>query len=82
LNHIPDVHARKIVATEVSSRNKIIPTGGNDKEIAMSELTLQAIVTVEERLRGWLAVIAKKKSAFRQILGSGELVKLFEFCQE
>src|SRR5437899_2797535 len=41
-----------------------------------------AIVTVEERMRGWLAVIAKEKSALRQVVGYRELAVLFEFYQE
>jgi tRNA(fMet)-specific endonuclease VapC len=41
-----------------------------------------AIVTVEERMRGWLAVIAKQKAALRQVPGYRELSKLFEFYQE
>jgi tRNA(fMet)-specific endonuclease VapC len=41
-----------------------------------------AIVTVEERMRGWLAVIAKEKSAARQVVGYRELAQLFEFYQE
>ena len=41
-----------------------------------------AIVTVEERMRGWLAVIAKERSALRQVAGYRELVRLFEFYQE
>jgi tRNA(fMet)-specific endonuclease VapC len=41
-----------------------------------------AIVTVEERMRGWLAVIAKEKSTRRQVVGYRELALLFEFYQE
>ncbi len=41
-----------------------------------------AIVTVEERMRGWLATIAKEKTTLRQVAGYRELVKLFEFYQE
>jgi tRNA(fMet)-specific endonuclease VapC len=41
-----------------------------------------AIVTVEERMRGWLAVIAKEKAALRQLAGYQELAQLFEFYQE
>lgn len=41
-----------------------------------------AIVTIEERMRGWLAVIAKEKQAIRQVLGYRELAGLFEFYQE
>jgi tRNA(fMet)-specific endonuclease VapC len=47
-----------------------------------SEVVGVAIVTVEERMRGWLAVIAKEKSALRQVAGYRELVRLFEFYQE
>jgi hypothetical protein len=35
-----------------------------------------AIVTVEERMRGWLAVIAKERSALRQVVGYRELEQL------
>jgi tRNA(fMet)-specific endonuclease VapC len=41
-----------------------------------------AIVTIEERMRGWLAVIAKEKQATRQVVGYRELAQLFEFYQE
>ena len=41
-----------------------------------------AIVTVEERMRGWLSVIAKEKTALRQVAGYRELARLFEFYQE
>src|SRR5438876_12065420 len=47
-----------------------------------SEVVGVAIVTVEERMRGWLAVIAKEKAALRQVTGYRELAKLFEFYQE
>jgi tRNA(fMet)-specific endonuclease VapC len=47
-----------------------------------SEVVGVAIVTVEERMRGWLAVIAKEKSALRQVAGYRELMRLFEFYQE
>ena len=47
-----------------------------------SEVIGAAIVTVEERMRGWLAVIAKEKSALRQVVGYRELALLFEFYQE
>jgi tRNA(fMet)-specific endonuclease VapC len=47
-----------------------------------SEIVGVAIVTVEERMRGWLAVIAKEKTALRQVAGYRELVRLFEFYQE
>jgi hypothetical protein len=33
-------------------------------------------------MRGWLAVIAKEKTALRQVAGYRELAKLFEFYQE
>ena len=52
------------------------------KAVSESEVIGVAIVTVEERMRGWLAVIAKEKSALRQVLGYRELVLLFEFYQE
>jgi tRNA(fMet)-specific endonuclease VapC len=47
-----------------------------------SEVVGVAIVTVEERMRGWLAVIAKEKKALRQVAGYRELARLFEFYQE
>jgi tRNA(fMet)-specific endonuclease VapC len=47
-----------------------------------SEVVGVAIVTVEERMRGWLAVIAKERTALRQVAGYRELVRLFEFYQE
>jgi tRNA(fMet)-specific endonuclease VapC len=50
--------------------------------VFQSEAIGVAIVTVEERMRGWLAVIAKEKSALRQVLGYRELALLFEFYQE
>lgn len=40
------------------------------------------IVTIEERMRGWLAVIAKEKLTIRQVVGYRELAQLFEFYQE
>jgi tRNA(fMet)-specific endonuclease VapC len=41
-----------------------------------------SIVTVEEHMRGWLAVIARQKQAIRQVSGYEELSRLFEFYQE
>lgn len=41
-----------------------------------------AIVTVEERMRGWLAVIAKERTALRQVAGYRELAQLFAFFHE
>ena len=41
-----------------------------------------SIITVEERMRGWLAVIAKEKTALRQVLGYRELSRIFEFYHE
>src|SRR5262245_27732098 len=40
------------------------------------------IVTVEERMRGWLAAIAKERSAIRQVVGYRELMQLFDFYRE
>jgi tRNA(fMet)-specific endonuclease VapC len=50
--------------------------------VPQSEVVGVSIVTVEERMRGWLAVIAKEKQAIRQVIGYAELAKLFEFYQE
>ena len=33
-------------------------------------------------MRGWLAVIAKERTALRQVAGYRELARLFEFYQE
>ena len=52
------------------------------KAASETEVIGVAIVTVEERMRGWLAVIAKEKSALRQVVGYRELTLLFEFYQE
>ncbi len=41
-----------------------------------------AIVTIEERMRGWLAAVAKEKAAARQVIAYRELGQLFEFYQE
>lgn len=49
--------------------------------VTASEAIGVSIVTVEERMRGWLAVIAREKSAFRQVVGYRELGLLFEFYQ-
>ena len=37
--------------------------------VSKSEVVGVAIVTVEERMRGWLATIAKEKTALRQVVG-------------
>jgi tRNA(fMet)-specific endonuclease VapC len=50
--------------------------------VSASEVIGVAIVTVEERMRGWLAVIAKEKSAMRQVVGYRERTLLFEFYEE
>jgi tRNA(fMet)-specific endonuclease VapC len=49
--------------------------------VSASEVIGVAIVTVEERMRGWMAVIAKEKSSLRQVVGYRELAMLFEFYQ-
>jgi tRNA(fMet)-specific endonuclease VapC len=54
---------------------------GRLDSVPSTEIVGVAIVTIEERMRGWLAVIAKEKSAARQVLGYRELAKLFEFYQ-
>ncbi len=55
---------------------------GRLERLPKSEVVGVAIVTVEERMRGWLAVIAKEKTALRQVGGYRELAKLFDFYQE
>jgi tRNA(fMet)-specific endonuclease VapC len=52
------------------------------KSLPSTEVVGVAIVTVEERMRGWLAVIAKEKLALRQVLGYRELMRLFDFYAE
>lgn len=50
--------------------------------VPSSEVIGVAIVTVEERMRGWLSTIAKERTALRQVAGYRELARLFEFYQE
>jgi tRNA(fMet)-specific endonuclease VapC len=50
--------------------------------VPKSELVGVAIVTVEERMRGWLAAIAKERTAVRQVVGYRELALLLAFYQE
>src|SRR5947209_5556574 len=55
---------------------------GRLEAVPKSEVVAVAIVTVEERMRGWLAAIAKERTALRQVVGYRELARLFEFYQE
>jgi tRNA(fMet)-specific endonuclease VapC len=41
-----------------------------------------AIITVEEQMRGWLATIAKERTARRQVAPYRELAELFDFFAE
>ncbi len=50
--------------------------------VSPSEVIGVSIITVEERMRGWLAVIARERTAMRQVAGYRELARLFEFYQE
>ena len=50
--------------------------------VPRTEAICVSIVTVEERMRGWLAAIAKEKQAARQVFGYRELSRLFEFYGE
>jgi tRNA(fMet)-specific endonuclease VapC len=50
--------------------------------VSASQVIGVTIVTVEERMRGWLATIAKEKLALRQVAGYRELASLFEFYQQ
>lgn len=52
------------------------------KALPQTETLGVSIVTVEERMRGWLAAIAKERSAARQVTGYRELANLFDFYQE
>lgn len=47
-----------------------------------TEVVAVSIVSVEERMRGWLAAIAKEKQAIRQVVGYRELTRLIEFYRE
>jgi tRNA(fMet)-specific endonuclease VapC len=47
-----------------------------------TETVAISIVTVEERMRGWLAAIAKEKQAIRQVVAYRELSRMFEFYRE
>jgi tRNA(fMet)-specific endonuclease VapC len=47
-----------------------------------SEVIGVGIVTVEERMRGWLATIAKERNALRQVAGYRELARLIDFYHE
>jgi tRNA(fMet)-specific endonuclease VapC len=38
-----------------------------------------SIITVEEQMRGWLASVAKERTARRQVLAYRELAQLFEY---
>ena len=49
--------------------------------VTASEVNGVAIITVEERMRGWLAAIAKEKLALRQVAGYRELTLLFKFYE-
>ena len=55
---------------------------GRLETVPDSETIGVAIVSIEERMRGWLAAIAKERSASRQVVGYRELARLFEFYQE
>lgn len=50
--------------------------------VPSTEIVGVTIITVEERMRGWLAVIARERNAARQVVGYRELSALFEFYQE
>jgi tRNA(fMet)-specific endonuclease VapC len=52
------------------------------KSLPQSEVVAVSIVTIEERMRGWLAVIAKERTAIRQVVGYRELIGLFDFYRE
>ena len=47
-----------------------------------TELIGVSIVTVEERMRGWLAAIAKERTTTRQVFGYRALGELFEFYHQ
>jgi len=51
-------------------------------QVEQSETIGVAIVTVEERMRGWLAAIAKERTAIRQVNAYRELAGLFDFYNE
>jgi tRNA(fMet)-specific endonuclease VapC len=43
------------------------------------EVVAVSIVSVEEQMRGWLAVIARERHASRQVFGYAELARLFDY---
>jgi tRNA(fMet)-specific endonuclease VapC len=43
------------------------------------EVVAVSIISVEEQMRGWLAVIAKERQARRQVMAYGELARLFDY---
>src|SRR5262245_41562384 len=49
--------------------------------VGQSDVVGVTIVTVEERMRGWLAVIARERTVSRQVVAYRELAQLFEFYQ-
>jgi tRNA(fMet)-specific endonuclease VapC len=55
---------------------------GRLEAVPESKVVGVTIVTIEERMRGWLAAIAKERTALRQVVGYRELSQLFEFYQE
>jgi tRNA(fMet)-specific endonuclease VapC len=55
---------------------------GRMEAMSPTEVFGVAIITVEERMRGWLAVIAKERSPTRQVFGYRELGLLFDFYRD
>lgn len=55
---------------------------GQMTAVEATEIFAISIVTIEERMRGWLAMIAKERQALRQVIGYRELAQLFDFYHE
>lgn len=47
--------------------------------VPVGEVIGVSVVTVEEQMRGWLAAIAKERTASRQVAAYRELANLFDF---
>ena len=50
--------------------------------VPAGEVIAISVIVVEEQMRGWLATIARERSARRQVPAYRELAKLFEFFAE
>lgn len=51
------------------------------EQLSHDEVVGVTIITIEEQMRGWLASIAKEKSASRQVRSYRELAALFDYFE-